>query len=152
MVVIQYTVNVLKFLTLFMLVFRAGIHKFLVRIANREETDQTASSEAVWSGSALFVYAFLAGIWEHLLYFSCCCFFRSRILTTTLPKSCLGSPRWNMSIILDQNIQPMILCHFSYFVACWFFFFKFGDRTFFSGLTWTKLFAKLSGKLLVGKE
>ena len=31
-----------------MLVFRAGIHKFLVRVANREENpDQTASSEAV---------------------------------------------------------------------------------------------------------
>ena len=29
------------------LVFRAGIHKMLVRIANREELDQTASSEAV---------------------------------------------------------------------------------------------------------
>ena len=33
-----------------MLVVRAGIHKMLVRIANREVTDQTASS-----GSALFV-------------------------------------------------------------------------------------------------
>ena len=30
-----------------MLVFRAGIHKMLVRIANREYPDQTASSEAV---------------------------------------------------------------------------------------------------------
>ena len=40
---------------------RAGIHKMLVRIANREDPDQTASSEAVWSGSALFVHAFLAG-------------------------------------------------------------------------------------------
>ena len=30
-----------------MLVFRAGIHKFLVRVANREDPDQTASSEAV---------------------------------------------------------------------------------------------------------
>ena len=29
------------------LVFRAGIHKMLVRIANREDPDQTASSEAV---------------------------------------------------------------------------------------------------------
>ena len=35
--------------------FRAGIYKMLVRIANREDPDQTASSEAVWSGSALFV-------------------------------------------------------------------------------------------------
>ena len=48
------TVNVLKFGTLFsfmflnkMLFIRAGIHKMLVRIANREDPDQTASSEAV---------------------------------------------------------------------------------------------------------
>ena len=46
-------VNVLKFQTLLflfsnkMLVFRAGIHKMLVRIANREDPDQTASEEAV---------------------------------------------------------------------------------------------------------
>ena len=33
----------------------------LVRIANREDPDQTASSEAVWSESTLFVSAFLAG-------------------------------------------------------------------------------------------
>ena len=54
-------VNVLKFCVLFslfskkMLLFRAGIYKMLVEIANREDPDQTASSEAVWSGSALFV-------------------------------------------------------------------------------------------------
>ena len=51
-----YSVNVLKFGTLFyflflikLLVFRAGIHKMLVRISNREDPDQTASesSEAV---------------------------------------------------------------------------------------------------------
>ena len=30
-----------------MLVFRTGIHKKLVRIANREDPDQTASSEAI---------------------------------------------------------------------------------------------------------
>ena len=30
-----------------MLVIRAGIHKMLVKIANREDPDQTASSEAV---------------------------------------------------------------------------------------------------------
>ena len=30
-----------------MLVIRAGIHKMHVRIANREDPDQTASSEAV---------------------------------------------------------------------------------------------------------
>ena len=34
----------------------AGIHKMLVRIANRENPDQ-----AVWSVSALFVQAILAG-------------------------------------------------------------------------------------------
>ena len=44
-----------------MLGIKAGIHKLLVRIANREDPDQTASSEAVWSGSALFVQVFLAG-------------------------------------------------------------------------------------------
>ena len=36
------------------LVFRAGIHKNAVRIANSEYLYQIASSEAVWSGSALF--------------------------------------------------------------------------------------------------
>ena len=42
------------------LVIRAGIHKMLVRIANRKDPDQTASfeDEAVLSWSALFVYAF----------------------------------------------------------------------------------------------
>ena len=53
-------VNFLKFRNLFlfsnkMLVFRAGIHKMVVRTANREDSDQAASSEAVLSGSALFV-------------------------------------------------------------------------------------------------
>ena len=38
-----------------MLIIRAGIHQMLVRIANSEDPDQTASEEAVWSGSALFV-------------------------------------------------------------------------------------------------
>ena len=38
-----------------MLVTRAGILKMLVRIANSADPDQTASWEAVWSGSALFV-------------------------------------------------------------------------------------------------
>ena len=42
-----------------MLVFRAAIHKFLVRIVHREDPDQTASSEAVSSGSALIVTTFL---------------------------------------------------------------------------------------------
>ena len=44
-----------------MWVITAEIHNVLVRIANMEDPDQTASEEAVWSGSALFVYAFLAG-------------------------------------------------------------------------------------------
>ena len=44
-----------------MLIIRAEILKILIRIANREDPDQTASSEAVWSGSALFVKAFLEG-------------------------------------------------------------------------------------------
>ena len=42
-------------LSINMLVIRSGIHKMRVRIAIREDPDQTASSEAVWSGSALFV-------------------------------------------------------------------------------------------------
>ena len=41
---------------------RARIYKMLVRIANREDHDQTASySEAAWSWSALVIYAFFAG-------------------------------------------------------------------------------------------
>ena len=44
-----------------MWVIRAGILKMPVRIANRGDPDQTASSEAVLSGSAQFVQAFLAG-------------------------------------------------------------------------------------------
>ena len=36
---------------------KAGIPKILVGIANRKDPDQTASSEAVCSGSALFVMA-----------------------------------------------------------------------------------------------
>ena len=46
-----------------MLVIRAGIHNMHVKKANIEDTDQTASLEAVWSGSALFVWAFLTGNW-----------------------------------------------------------------------------------------
>ena len=38
-----------------MLVIMAEIHKMLVRIANREDPDETASLEAVWSRSALFL-------------------------------------------------------------------------------------------------
>ena len=44
-----------------MLVIRAVIHKMNVRTANSEDPDQTASSEAVWSGSALFDEAFSVG-------------------------------------------------------------------------------------------
>ena len=36
-----------------MLAVRAGIHKMLVRIANREEPDQTASSEETASSEAV---------------------------------------------------------------------------------------------------
>ena len=38
-----------------MLVIRAGINKMLVRIANKEDPDQTASSYAVFCWSALFI-------------------------------------------------------------------------------------------------
>ena len=46
---IAYTVNVLKFLTLTnkMLISSPGTRKMLVRIANSEDQDQTASLEAV---------------------------------------------------------------------------------------------------------
>ena len=37
----------------------AGVAKMFARIANRKDPDQTASSEAVWSGSVLFFKAFL---------------------------------------------------------------------------------------------
>ena len=49
-----------------MFVFRVGIHKLLVRIANMEDPEQTASEEPVWSGSALFVRQLLFKILEHL--------------------------------------------------------------------------------------
>ena len=49
-------VSILKFPTLlFLLVFMDRIHKMLATIATMEDPDQTASSEAVWSGYALFV-------------------------------------------------------------------------------------------------
>ena len=41
----------------------------LVRIANRVDPDQTASSEAVYSGSALFVQALLAGNYSSIQNF-----------------------------------------------------------------------------------
>ena len=69
-----------------MLVIRAGSHKMLVRIANREDPDQTALSEAVWSGSVLFVYAFFCRqqvfeILEHLLYTA---FFKESVSATKM--------------------------------------------------------------------
>ena len=43
MTALNFTVNLLKFLTLSnkFLVFSAGIHKMLIRIANREDSEQT---------------------------------------------------------------------------------------------------------------
>ena len=38
-----------------MWVTRAVIHKMLIRLVNRKDSDQNASSDAVWSGSVLFV-------------------------------------------------------------------------------------------------
>ena len=56
-----------------MLVLRTGTHEMLVRIANREGPDQTASLEAVRSVPALFVPAFFGRqlmfeTLEHFLY------------------------------------------------------------------------------------
>ena len=54
------------FLLLFktkMLFIRAESPKNAYLNSKREDPDQTASSGGVWSGSALFVYAFLAGIY-----------------------------------------------------------------------------------------
>ena len=55
---VRYGIYILKFRTLFflsfpikMLVCRAEINKMLVQIANREDPNQTAASEAVLSGS-----------------------------------------------------------------------------------------------------
>ena len=53
--------NTFHFVLHIMLVYRAGTHKMLVKIANREDPDQTASSETVRFVSTLFVKAFLAG-------------------------------------------------------------------------------------------
>ena len=53
--------STISLLTNKMLVIRAGRHKVLSELTNREDPDKTASKEAVWSGSALFVYVFLAG-------------------------------------------------------------------------------------------
>ena len=51
-----------------MLIFRAGTHKMLVRISYREDPDQTASSEAVCSGSALFVKAFFGSKFSNIYH------------------------------------------------------------------------------------
>ena len=54
-----------------MMVFRAGIHKMLVRIANREEPDQNASLKAdlgLPCRSRPFGQALVFKIFEHLTY------------------------------------------------------------------------------------
>ena len=43
------------FLFTIVLFFMPGIHKMLANKANREDPDQTASSDVVYFGSALFV-------------------------------------------------------------------------------------------------
>ena len=60
-----YTVNVLKFWKLTKVVVIRGENA--CQNSKQGRPDQTASSEAVWSGSALFVYDFLFKILEHLL-------------------------------------------------------------------------------------
>ena len=64
---LEPSVNVLKFGKLFSfcsqikcLFFRAGIHQKLVSITNREDPDQTASSEAVWS----CLHCLLSPFWQ----------------------------------------------------------------------------------------
>ena len=52
----------------FLLVIRAGTDYMMVRKANRENPDQTASSEAVWSGSVLFVKAFVGNFRTYTLF------------------------------------------------------------------------------------
>ena len=51
-----------------MLVFKAGICKMLVRIANREEPDKTASSEVCAACLGLFGRQLVFKILEHLPY------------------------------------------------------------------------------------
>ena len=51
-----------------MLAIRAGIHKMLVRIANREDPDQTASEEAVCSICQCPFLQLVFKIFQHLLY------------------------------------------------------------------------------------
>ena len=63
----ENTVTVLKFRTLFSFCYQikcwfSGLefHNCFVRVAKRDDPDQTALSEAVLSGSVLFVRVFLA--------------------------------------------------------------------------------------------
>ena len=60
-----------------MLIYQNELEDFGRKYANREDPDQTATSEAVWSGSALYVYCLVRKafcgqlvfrILEHLLY------------------------------------------------------------------------------------
>ena len=48
MVMIRYTMVSVLTLSFICLVFKAGIHKMLVRIGKSEDPDLTDSSEAVW--------------------------------------------------------------------------------------------------------
>ena len=52
-----------------MLVFRAGIHKFLVRVANREDPDQTASSDCFFRSSLIWVCPVYLGLFGNQLVF-----------------------------------------------------------------------------------
>ena len=73
----EITVNVLKFGAIFsfffvnkMLVFRAGIHKMLVSITNRENTDQTAS-ELLLSVAAHIIALLHVGL-INVVYLTAC--------------------------------------------------------------------------------
>ena len=78
-----------------LLLFMAGYHKMLVRTANTENPDQTASSEAVWSGFAMFVLAFLVGTSvRNLRTLTVCLYcqqYESRSDCSCLVRSCLIS-------------------------------------------------------------
>ena len=56
------------------LVLGTNFHKMLVWMATREDPDQTASSEAVWYGSELFVWQLVFENFKHLRnQWNCCC-------------------------------------------------------------------------------
>ena len=58
----MHMVNVLKFQTLFYIYSQIKVFsQNTCQMANLGHPDQTASEEAVWSGSALFVKTFLEG-------------------------------------------------------------------------------------------